>query len=318
MIRNEFYYASADGKTNIHAVEWLPEGTVRAVIQIAHGVTEYILRYEDFAEYFTDRGFAVVGNDHLGHGTSIAEEAEPMYFGPMGSWNFVVEDFHTCKTMIEKRFSGIPYCILGFSLGSFVVRTYLIRYPGTVDAAVLIGTGQISPFRITLAGYIANREGKKVGEDRSSSTIQKLTFGTYNKRFAPNRTEYDWLCSNSRSLDAYIEDERRGGAYTAGLFRELLRGMAFTGKFSNIKNMDKQVPILLLSGSEDPVGEYGKSVKRVYHRFQKADIKDVSMKLYPGLRHDILREDCKDDIYGDIWKWWKNRRELFCIYENRV
>ena len=141
MVRNEFTFLSADGKTPIHAVEWLPEGSVRAVLQIAHGVSEYILRYEPFAEFLTARGFAVVGHDHLGHGGSIAPDAAPLYFGPRGSWNWVVDDIDQRRKLAKKQFPDVPYFLLGHSMGSFLARTYLIRYPGGLDGAVLMGTG---------------------------------------------------------------------------------------------------------------------------------------------------------------------------------
>ena len=139
MVKREFTFPSADGKTAIHAVEWLPEGAPRAVLQIAHGVSEYVLRYEDFAGYLTERGFAVVGNDHLGHGLSVADGAPRLYFGPKGSWNWVVEDMEQLRKLTHEKFPNLPYFLLGHSMGSFLTRTYLIRYPGTVDGAIIIG-----------------------------------------------------------------------------------------------------------------------------------------------------------------------------------
>lgn len=303
MIKREFTYLSADGKTNIHAVKWLPEGEACGIVQIAHGVTEYILRYEKFAEYLTNKGFIVVGNDHLGHGTSIANGANPMYFGPKGSWFWVVKDIHTCYTMTKEENPNLPYCLLGFSLGSFLVRTYLIDYPNNVDASILIGTGQISPLSISLGLMSVNSEAKKVGEERTSPGIDKLTFDSYNKRFAPNKTKFDWLCSSEDSLNKYINDPLRQDSFTAGLFRELLNGMAYTGKKENVRKMNANIPILLLSGDKDPVGNDGKGVIKTYKTFLKCGIKDVSYKLYPNLRHDILNEDCKEDIYKDITDW---------------
>lgn len=307
MTRNEFYYPSADGKTKIHAVEWLPNGEPKAILQIAHGVTEYILRYEEFANFLTEKGIAVVGNDHLGHGNSIAEDSEPMYFGPAGSWDWVVEDIKKCFDLTKNKFPNVPYCLLGFSLGSFVARTYLTKYPGTLTGAIIVGSGQLPSFQISIAKFIVNNESKKVGEDHTSPTIQKLTYETYNKYFAPNRTKYDWLCASTTSLDKYIKDAMRGEDFTAGLFRELLSGMAFTSKQDNIEKIDKNMPILFLSGDKDPVGEQGKGVIRAYNCFKKAGIKDINMKLYPGLRHDILREDCRQDIFKDIYNWLKDK-----------
>ena len=303
MQKNEFYYMSKDGKTQIHAVEWLPDEKPKAILQIAHGVTEYILRYEEFAEFLTGNGIAVVGNDHLGHGKSIGENAESMYFGPEGSWNWVVDDIKTCMDLTKNKYPNIPYYLLGFSLGSFVVRTFLIKYTEKLDGAIIIGTGQTPSFQISLAKFMANKEAKKVGEEHTSPTIRKLTFETYNKIFTPNRTEYDWLCANEKSIDEYIKDPMRGGNMSAGLFREMLLGMAFSAKQENINKIDKQLPILFLSGDKDPVGEQGKGVKRIYKCFENAGIKDIDMRLYSGLRHDILREDCRLEIFNDILKF---------------
>ena len=307
MIKNEFYYPSADEKTQIHAVEWKPEKEIIGVIQIAHGVTEHILRYEHFAEFFTQKGFVVVGNDHIGHGTSIAPNSKPMYFGPKNSWNFVVKDIETCKKMIKKKYPDIPYILLGFSLGSFLLRTYLIDYAKeALDGAIIMGTGYIPDFKIAIAKMMANKEAKKVGEENTSPVIKSLTFENYNKLFKPNRTECDWLCSNEETLDEYLKDPLRGENYSAGLFRELLSGMQYTSKLKNIERMNKRIPILLLSGDKDPVGDFGKGVIKTFDIFRKSGIENVDIKLYQNVRHDILHEKCRDTIYNDIYEWWRN------------
>lgn len=303
MTKKEFFYPSADGKTKIHAVEWRPEKEPVGVLQIAHGVTEYILRYEEFAEYLTDKGFIVVGNDHLGHGKSIAEGAKPMYFGPKGSWNWVVKDIKSLKDMAKEKYPDIPYYMLGFSLGSFVLRTFLIDYPGDLDGAILMGTGQMSPIAIKIAKLMANKEAKKAGEENSTPTIHQLTFGTYNKIFAPNRTEYDWLCANEQALDEYIADPQKGGDFSAGLFRELLDGMLYSSSEKRAWWMDKKLPILLISGDKDPVGDCGKGVRATEKVLRKAGVKDISVKMYSGLRHDILHEKEKDQVYADVYNW---------------
>lgn len=304
MVKNEFYYLSADNKTQIHAVEWKPEKEIIGVIQIAHGVTEHILRYEQFAEFFTQKGFVVVGNDHLGHGTSIAKNSKPMYFGPKNSWNFVVQDIETCRKMTKEKYSDIPYVLLGFSLGSFLVRTYLIDYAKEpIDASIIMGTGYIPNFKIAIAKMIANNEAKKVGEENTSSVIKSLTFETYNKLFKPNRTECDWLCSNEKAIDEYLADPLRGKNYSAGLFIELLSGMQYTSNLKNIKKMNKKIPIFLLSGDKDPVGEFGKGVIKTFDILRKAGIENVDIKLYKDLRHDILHEENRNNIYADIYNW---------------
>ena len=300
MNKREFYYPSSDGKTRIHAVEWSPDESPKAILQIAHGVTEYILRYEEFAEFLTSKGIIVVGNDHIGHGSSIAENAKPMYFGPEGSFKYAVDDVNTLYKTTKEKYENIPYIILGFSLGSFIVRRFLIDYPDTVDGAILVGTGQIAPIKIKIAKFIAKSEAKKHGEDNPTPMIKSLSFDNYNKLFKPNRTDYDWLCLSKTSLDKYIRDKNRGKELSAGLFREMLSGMEYTGNLENIKKMNKDIPIIFLSGEMDPVGEKGKSVKKAYSDFKKVGIEDVDMKLYKDLRHDILHEDNAEQIYQDI------------------
>ena len=303
MVRNEFTFLSADGKTPIHAVEWLPEGQARAVLQISHGVSEYILRYEPFAEYLTARGFAVAGHDHLGHGQSVAEGSARLYFGPRGSWNWVVDDIDQRRNLAKAKFPQVPYFLMGHSMGSFLARTYLIRYPGAVDAAVIMGTGQMSPAIIAGGKAVAAEEAHRVGEDQTSSLVDKLAFGAYNKRFAPNRTGFDWLSLNQDNVDRYMADPLCGGNATIGLFREMLGGLSFIAKPENLKRMNLNIPVLFISGEMDPVGDCGKGVKRAFESFRKAGVRDISLKLYPELRHEILNETCRETVYEDIYQW---------------
>lgn len=303
MTKNEFYYPSADGKTNIHAVSWIPEKEPKAIIQIAHGITEHILRYEEFAEYLADRGFIVVGNDHIGHGTSIAEGAAPMFFGSEGSFRYLIEDMNTCMQKMKEQYEGVPYCMLGFSLGSFLVRAHLFDYPGEADAAILIGTGKIPNAQIAIAKWLANREAMNFGEAETSPMIKKLTFDTYNKNFAPNRTDFDWLCANERAIDDYIADELCGSYYTAGAFREMLNVMAYSNRK---RAMYSGVPIFLLSGKNDPVAEGGKSVQRTF-RFLMKCVDSVDVKMYPNMRHDILHESDREHVFDDIVQFIEDR-----------
>lgn len=301
--RKEFYFPSSDGKTSIHAVEWLPEGTPVGVYQIAHGVAEYALRYEPFAEFLNSKGFVVVANDHIGHGLSVAEGAAPLYFGEKDGWTHVVDDMFELRRQTGKKYPGIPYILMGHSMGSFLARTYLIRYPGSVTAAVIMGTGQQPGYMVAGGRLAAKVIGKKEGFDQFSTTVDNLAFGAYNKPFEPKRTNYDWLSANEENVDRYIADPLCGGGATTGLFLEMLGGIGFIGKQSNVEKMDKNIPILFISGEMDPVGDLGKGVRKAYESFRKAGVKDVTLKLYPGLRHEILNEKEKDQVYADIWAW---------------
>lgn len=303
MTKEEFYYESADQKTTIHAIKWIPEQKIRAILQISHGVTEHIDRYNELAEYLTDKGILVVGNDHLGHGKSLGKK---MYFGPCGSWKYIIEDMKTCKALIEKEYSSIPYFILGFSLGSFALRTYLIDYQEPLAGAIIVGTGYNSPLEIALARFIVQSEEKKYGDEVSTAKIKELTFGTYNKLFKNAKTDYDWLSLSDKNLNEYTIDPLRGEAMSVGLFRELLNGMSYTGNFKNIQKMNKKTPILFLSGDNDPVGKQTKGVNKVVNLFEKNMMQEISVKFYKDLRHDVLHEDIKEDIYTYILDWINN------------
>lgn len=312
MVLQEFRFPSADGKTAIHAVEWLPDGDPAAVLQISHGVSEYILRYEPLASFFTQRGIAVVGHDHLGHGSSVADGAPRLYFGPAGSWNWVVQDLETRRCLARKRFPGIPYFLLGHSMGSFLARTYLIRYPGAVDAAILSGTGQMTSPMLAAGKLIAAREERKVGRTQSSPVVMRLAFDAYNKRFAPNRTGFDWLSVSTENVDAYVADPLCGGNPTIGLFQEMLEGLTFLAKPEHLRQMNQNTPVLFVSGEMDPVGECGKGVRRVYNSFRQAGVRDVTLCLYPKLRHEIFNENCRDCIFQDLYQWLESR---FCLVQ---
>lgn len=303
----EFNFLSSDNETNIHMVMWEPKNEAKLIVQIIHGVTENIMRYEELAHFLNERDILVVGIDLLGHGLSTNSGNKKMYFGKEGSWFDVVKDVDTCLSIVKKDYPNIPYVMLGFSLGSFLLRTYLIDYPNNCDGAIIIGTGQTPNFQIALAQMVVKNETKKYGDNVATEQIRKLTFETYNKKFAPNRTPYDWLCSNNEELDKYINDPLRGEAMTVGLFREMLSGMKYTGNIRNVKKMNKDIPILLLSGSQDPVGDFGKGFDKAIRRFKRANIQSISSILYSNLRHDILHENIRLKIYNDIYIWLEKK-----------
>lgn len=301
--RQEFTYLSADGKTPIHAVTWYPEGEPVGVLQIAHGVAEYALRYEPFARYMTSRGFLVTANDHIGHGQSLAEGAARLYFGEKGSWRYVVDDIYALRCRVGEAHPSLPYFLMGHSMGSFLARTYLIRYPGTLDGAILMGTGQ-NPDALLVGGKaLATALAKKVGRENPSDVVEKLAFGTYNKAFAPNRTGYDWLSVNEENVDRYIADPLCGGMASTGLFLEMLDGMAFIKKGANLRHMNMDTPVLFISGERDPVGNMGKGVRAVHESFRRAGVRDLELRLYPELRHEILNEDCRETVSADLYDW---------------
>ena len=300
MEKKEFYYTSSNNINKIYAVKWIPEGKIKAILQISHGVTEHINRYNELAKYLTDKGILVVGNDHLGHGKTNGQR---MYFGTSGSWNYIVKDIEKCRELITEEYKDIPYFMLGFSLGSFALRTHLIDYKPQISGAIIVGTGYSNNIEIALGTFMANQEAKKHGEENPTVKIRNLTFGTYNKKINNPQTECDWLCSSQKDLQIYLNDPLRGGCMSSGLFRELLSGMKYTCNKNNIEKMSKDLSILMLSGDKDPVGKETKGVNKVYHLFKKSQIQDVTLKYYKNLRHDVLHEENKEEIYELIYEW---------------
>lgn len=305
--RREFYYPSSDGKTRIHAVEWTPEGEARGVVQLVHGIAEYALRYDTFARQLTARGFVVAAEDHMGHGGSVAEGAARLCFGETDGWQHAVDDVHTLRSLMGEKYPALPYALLGHSMGSFLARHYLIAYPGTVRAAIIMGTGQ--PGALTLAGgqFLAKRTVKQHGAAYFDPQLSAIAFGAYNKPFSPNRTEYDWLSVNTANVDAYLADPLCGGEITAGLLRDMLGGLAFIGKEENAKKMDPNVPVLFVSGEKDPVGDMGAGVRRVRSLFERVGVRDITCRLYPDLRHEILNEESGADVGNDIIAWLEGK-----------
>ena len=307
-ICREFYFPSSDGSSRIHAAEWTPEsGEIIGVLQIAHGVAEYGMRYAPFAEFMTEHGFAVVANDHLGHGLSAEKDADTLYFGPRDGWKHVVDDMYALRCRTKEKYPDVPYFLMGHSMGSFLTRTYLIRYPGTVDGAIIMGTGYMSAASTAASLAVINAECLRNGESRPSAVATKASFGIYNRRFAPNRTSMDWLSLNPDNVDAYLKDPLCQGSASAGLFREMLAGIRFVCKEDNIRKMNHHTPILFISGAMDMVGDCSKGVERAAAAFQKAGMRDVTVKLYPELRHEVLKEDCREQVYDDIDRWLEGK-----------
>lgn len=301
----EFTFLSSDGHTQLHGAQWTPaDREPIAVLQIAHGVAEHILRYDDFARYLNDRGILVAGHDHLGHGKSLPEGGTPVYFGDRATWETVVDDIHLLHDRLREQYPDLPILLMGHSMGSFLSRSYLIRYPGTVDAAIIMGTGW-QPKAVVAGGLaVARATAAVVGESGTSDLVTQLAFGAYNKQFAPNRTSCDWLSADTDNVDAYMADPLCGADATVGLFRQMLLGIRFNQRLSNLRRMDAQTPVLFIAGDKDPVGANGAGVRRTYQEFLRAGMQDCTLKLYPGLRHEILNEKgWQREIFRDIGLW---------------
>ena len=307
-ITSEFFFPSSDGKTLIHVNQWTPsERRILGVVQIAHGVAEYGARYAPFARFLCGHGFVVVANDHLGHGQSLIPGGPMVYLGEKDGWWNVVDDMECLRSRVAKVFPDRPYFLFGHSMGSFLSRTHLIRYPGRLDGCILCGTGPQSPALIAGGKLIADREIRRLGKKAFSARADDLAFGAYNKAFAPTRTRFDWVSASEENVDAYIADPLCGGDTTLGLFRDMLDGLSYITRQSNMDKMDADLPVFFIAGDQDPVGDMGKGVRKAHDCFKKAGIRDLSIKLYHGLRHEILNEASRQYVYRDVLDWLEAR-----------
>lgn len=290
-MKKETFVFAEYRRTNLPAHLWMPDGEVKAVLQITHGMTEHMGRYEAFAEYLVPQGIAVAGFDLQGHGRNPGDP-EVASFGE-GGWAASIEDMRLFYALLQERFPGVSHYMLGFSLGSFLLREYLTKYPGEgeIAGAIIMGTGHQPGWLLSIMMGIVKGQIKKAGFDKTTDLVRQLSFGTYNQKFKPNRTAADWLCADETELDKYLADPLVRKDISSGLFWELLGSMKRTGSAFEYDGWDTSLPILLISGQDDPVGDAGKGVQAIYNRMKKTGMENVTLKLFPGARHDLLHEE---------------------------
>ncbi len=303
-----FRFPSCDGQHQIFARQWMPETQPpKAVIQIVHGISEYIDRYAPAARFLADQGYLVVGSDHLGHGRTASGPEEYGFFAEKKGWHTVSADVRRLRTLMGQKYADLPYFMLGHSMGSFLARTYLIDWPGTLTGAIISGTGQEPASLVTAGWHLANVICKTSGPRTHSKLVEQIAFGAYNKEFTPARTRADWISRDEEIVDAYIADPLCDFMPTAGMFRDMMEGLQYIAKKSNLKKMDPSTPILFFSGDKDPVGQNGKTVLKVVDFFHSAGCEDTVVHLYPGGRHEMLNEINREEVYADILSWLESK-----------
>lgn len=287
MRREEFLFSGYHG-AQLPAVIWQPEGQCRALLQLTHGMTEHVGRYEDFAREMTARGIAVAGFDLRGHGKNPGDAAVATF--REGGWEAAIEDMKCFYDLLEGRFPGVKHYLHGFSLGSFLLREYLGRYPKDGAGAVILGTGNQPGWLLSFMMTIVKGQIRKVGFDGYSPLVRQLSFGTYNANFRPNRTEKDWLCADNATLDSFLADPLCRENFSAGLFYQMLGAMKRTGSPKAFASWNPRLPVLLICGEADAVGNMGKGARAVHDAMVGSGLK-VSFHLLPGARHMVLGEE---------------------------
>lgn len=303
MTRSEFYYDSADGKTKIHALKWIPDSEIRAVLQISHGMLEHIERYDDFAVYMAEQGILTVGNDHLGHGSSLVSEENRGYFHENDGNKALLEDMYTLLNIIKEEYPNIPYFILGHSMGSFLTRQFITIHNNEINGVIISGTGQQSLGRIKFGIFVTKIIASVKGWKHRSKLVDFLVLGGNNNKFKPARTKFDWLTRDDDIVDDYISDSRITFIFTLNGFYNMFYGILKMNEQENLKNVTKELPMIFLSGEMDPVGNFGKDVSKAFDIYKNLGMKNITMKLYKGDRHEILNELDREQVYEDILLW---------------
>lgn len=302
--REEFYYDSRDNKSRIHAVRWTPETEKPTfILQLVHGMAEYALRYDDFARFIAEKGAVVVADDHLGHGESVGENGIQGYFCENDPATVVVRDVHRLKKMTQEKYPGVPYYILGHSMGSFILRNYLCKYGTGIDGAIVMGTGNQPKLLAMMGKLIPSIIAKFKGWEYKSKFVDNMALGANNKKIANKRTPVDWLSRNTENVDNYIADPQCGFLFTVNGFYTLCELVLRASAEENLKQMPKTLPVFFVAGKEDPVGNYGKGVQAVCNRFLTLGMNRIEIKLYEEDRHEILNEVDNKTVYEDIYKW---------------
>lgn len=294
------YYPSKDGKNTIHACIWRPVGEIKGVVQIIHGMAEYAERYSPFAEFLAQNGYLVCAEDHLGHGKSAKNEEDLGYFNDQKDIEIIISDIRELQLLIQEKTGNIPYFVLGHSMGSFFCRAYISMFGTDVSGAIIMGSGFKGKLLLNTALCMVNLNALFKGWRNRSKFINSLAFGGYNKKIKPVKTENDWLSVNPENVGIYQADPLCGFKFTNNGYKILFSIIKKACSSKTIKATPKDLPVLLVAGEDDPVGDYGKGVLKTHQKFKTAGIKDLSVKLYSNSRHEILNDNCKDEVYKDI------------------
>lgn len=298
-------YPSHDNASTIRALIWEPDDAARpdfsprAVVQIVHGMSEHVERYAPFAEFLVGRGFVVCANDHVGHGKT-AGERDLGHMPLANGADVLVEDVHALREKVCERYPHARHVMFGHSMGSFVTRVYLTRHADGLSAAILCGTGQ-QPRIQTVAGRVITRLIARVrGERHVSRFVDSLGAGAYGRAVKDARTDVDWISSDPDVVDEYIADPLCGQPFTVGAYATLASLVADATDARLARRVPKDLPLLFVAGAEDPVGDCGRGVARAVDEYRNAGVRLVEMGIYPGARHEILNEPCREAVWHDV------------------
>lgn len=302
-MKREFYFTSSDKKNKIHGIEWRPDCKVIAVVQIIHGMVEHIDRYDTFAKYLNLHGICVIGHDHLGHGQTAKSSDDFGYIADHHGNRHMIQDIHRLRKMIDQKYPDLPHFIMGHSMGSFLTRQYLMYYADGLAGTIIMGTGY-HPSIETIAGkFLCSALAAFKGWRHRSPMVDYIGIGNYNTAFEPCDSKRAWVTSNREELNLYESDPFCNFIFTLNGYHTLMETLQEITHTEYLDSMDKSLPLLFISGSQDPVGGFEKGVRKVYHQYREAGFRNLRLKFYPEARHEVLHEDCKEDSFNFLYEW---------------
>lgn len=302
--KNAITFKSADGYSDVAGVVYKSSEVVPfCVVQMSHGMLEYMGRYDDFARFLCKNGVAFLGNDHIGHGDSATKENKG-YFGKKGDHALAVKDIKTMNDFAHREFPSLPVILLGHSMGSFFARVYAARYPETIDGLILSGTAGKNPAAgagIMLAWLLMKLRGAR----HASPLMQKMAFGKYLEKIPNYKTLSDWISRDEAIVEAYVNDPDCTFAFTVSGYHALLSALREVSSPKWAARIRKDMPLLMIQGSDDPVGAYNEGTAQVKGWLEDAGVKNLEYKLYEGARHEVLNETNRSEVYTDVLEFLK-------------
>jgi alpha-beta hydrolase superfamily lysophospholipase len=289
-------FIPTDNNHDIPVRLWRPNNIDRILV-IIHGMAEYSERYAPLADWLTEQNIAVVTLNLRGHGMDCTEN-ELGFFAEENGWEQVLEDIHKTIEFTRHELPEKPITLLGHSMGSFLVQHYIQRYRPEIRQIILCGSNRVNKFKLFISQQLIQVLIALKGKKSTSKLIDWLSFGSFNRKFKPNKTDYDWLSRDQEQVEAYIADPFCGFSCSLSFWKDFICGM----RSIDLKLWPKELKIHLLSGSDDPVGEFGHGVSILKKQLEKHQLNIKTFKIYPQARHELVNEINAADIWQDIYK----------------
>ena len=288
---------------------WIPEEVqVKVVVHLLHGMAEYSQRYDRFAQYLNKQGIALYAQDHRGHGLTATKAEETLgWFAERDGWMRVAEDSKELSNLIVSEFPKTPFFLMGHSMGSFLARTIIAETPDLYDGVIIMGTGPSMGILGKIGGMIARSHVKKHGSKFVDAQLNKMSFGSYNKQIPNASSAFAWLSRDEKEVQKYDDDPLCGFVCTAKFFEDMLEGIGLANSSERAKRLHNDLPILIISGKMDPVGNYGKGLLKVQEFYKQAGIKDLTLRLVDGARHELLNDTDREKTMKYLSSWIMDR-----------